>query len=302
MLRLINFGRGSLFTYLGVAIWLLILLPITNIAQAQISLPELTTQVIDLTGTLSAQTKSQITQTLIEFENKKGSQIAVLMLPTTVPESIEEFSIRLAEKWKLGRKKIDDGLILIVAKDDRKVRLEVGYALEGDIPDAVAKRIISETILPYFKQGDFDGGIKSGITQIIGIMEGITLPPPKDNQIDESQEQLFIMTLIGTFFSALILPQILGRLLGSFGSGAVGFFGFSYALQSVIIGAVIGVFAMIWALIISRNGGSGFGGRGGGGSLGGFGSSSGGFGGGSSGGGFSGGGGGFGGGGASGSW
>ena len=122
---------------------------------AQVALAELSRRVTDLTGTLSASQVATLENTLAEFETKKGSQIAVLIVPTTQPEAIEQFGIRVAEKWKLGRADVDDGLILIVAKNDRKLRIEVGYGLEGAIPDAVARRVIDEVITPYFKTGDF---------------------------------------------------------------------------------------------------------------------------------------------------
>ena len=112
------------------------------------------------------------------FEAKKGSQIAVLIVPTTQPEDIAQFGIRVAEAWKIGRKNVDDGVILIVAKEDRKLRLEVGYGLEGAIPDAIAKRVIAETITPFFKKGDYAGGIDAGVTQLMQLIEGETLPEP----------------------------------------------------------------------------------------------------------------------------
>ena len=112
------------------------------------------------------------------FEAKKGSQIAVLIVPTTQPEEIEQFGIRVAEAWKLGRKGIDDGAILMVAKDDRRVRIEVGYGLEGALPDAIANRIIDETITPHFKLGDFDGGVEAGVDAVIAVVDGEPLPAP----------------------------------------------------------------------------------------------------------------------------
>ncbi len=117
-------------------------------AWAVVSVPELSRRVTDLTGTLNAEQVSALENKLAAFETQKGSQIAVLIVPTTGPKDIAEFGIEVADLWQIGRKAVDDGVILIVAKDDRKLRLEVGYGLEGVIPDAVAKRVIAETITP----------------------------------------------------------------------------------------------------------------------------------------------------------
>ena len=124
-------------------------------AEAQVAVPPLTGHVIDETGTLSKEQAASLEQSLTAFEARKGSQLAVLVVPSSAPEEIEPFALRVAEKWKLGRKKVDDGAILVVAKNDRAVRIEVGYGLEGALNDATSKRIISETILPRFKQQDF---------------------------------------------------------------------------------------------------------------------------------------------------
>ncbi|MFN7088106.1 MAG: TPM domain-containing protein, partial [Burkholderiales bacterium] len=147
-------------------------------AWAQVAVPDLVRRVTDLTATLSAEQIATLENQLAAFEARNGSQIAVLILPTTAPEDIAQFGIRVAERWKIGRARIDDGVILIVAKDDRKLRLEVGYGLEGAIPDAVAKRVIAETITPYFKAGDIYGGIEAGVTQLMRVIEGEPLPPP----------------------------------------------------------------------------------------------------------------------------
>ena len=128
-------------------------------------MPPLTARVIDLTGTLSGEAVTRIEAKLAALEARKGSQIAVLIVPSTQPEEIEQFGIRVEDAWKLGRKGVDDGAYLIVAKNDRRVRIEVGYGLEGALSDAIANRIVDETITPHFKQGDFDGGIEAGVDQ-----------------------------------------------------------------------------------------------------------------------------------------
>src|SRR5512145_1050521 len=131
----------------------LLALLLCGTAQAEVAVPELKQRVTDLTATLDAGQIQLLENKLAAFESAKGAQIAVLLLPTTEPETIEEFGIRVAESWKLGRKGVDDGVLLLVAKDDRKLRIEVGYGLEGILPDAVGKRIVSDDIAPHFRQG-----------------------------------------------------------------------------------------------------------------------------------------------------
>ena len=118
---------------------------------------------------------------------RKGSQIAVLIVPTTDGEAIEQFSLRVAEAWKIGRKKIDDGALLVVAKNDRHLRIEVGYGLEGALTDVTAKRIIDEIITPQFKTGDFAGGISAGVDRIIRIIDGEKLPAPEPRRSESQQ-------------------------------------------------------------------------------------------------------------------
>src|ERR1700682_119164 len=145
-------------------------------AAADVAVPPLSGRVVDQTGTLSSGDFAALTQTLKDLETRKGSQIAVLIVPTTDQESIEQFSIRVAEAWKIGRKKIDDGALLVVAKNDRHLRIEVGYGLEGALNDVTAKRIIDEVITPKFRSGDFAGGISAGVDRIIRVIDGETLP------------------------------------------------------------------------------------------------------------------------------
>src|SRR5580704_5845370 len=156
-------------------------------ASADVAVPPLSGRVVDQTGTLSSSDISSLTQTLKAFEARKGSQIAVLIVPTTQPEEIEQYSIRVAEAWKIGRKKIDDGAILLVAKNDRKLRIEVGYGLEGALTDVTSKRIIDEIITPKFRSGDFAGGISDGVDRIISVVDGEPLPaPPQRTQSSSS--------------------------------------------------------------------------------------------------------------------
>ena len=268
------------------------------------SVPPLSSPVTDLTQTLTAQQQQALSSQLLAFEQQKGSQVAVLIVPTTQPEDIAQYSIRVAEAWKIGRAKQDDGVIILVAKQDRKVRIEVGRGLEGAIPDIYAKRIITENISPLFKQGDFYGGLLAGVEKITALIAGEQLPPPPQTKTSgpnmgfDSALGLFLIACIflGSFFTG-----ILGRFFGSTATGGVvgGLSGLVYGMTS---GLTVGVLAFIFTLFIPTlfSGGATSSGRrsGGGGYYGG--GSSGGWGGGSS--SWGGGGGDFGGGGASGDW
>ncbi len=164
--------RHILAALLGISVLL-------GAAHAEVPVPPVKARVTDLTGTLNARQKDDLESRIAAYETRRGSQIAVLILPTTKPEEIEQYSIRVAEAWKIGRKGVDDGLILIVAKDDRRVRIEVGYGLEGVIPDSMAKRVIDERITPHFRDGDFYGGVRDGVDQLVRLAEGEKLPPPR---------------------------------------------------------------------------------------------------------------------------
>jgi len=269
-------------------------------AKSEIAIPPVA-RVVDQTGTLSTENRAALERTLAEFEKKKGSQIAVLMVRTTAPETIEQYSLRVAEQWKLGRKGVDDGALLVVAKDDRAMRIEVGYGLEGALNDATAKRIVSEVITPRFREGDFFGGISAGVDRMMRVIEGEPLPAPARSAPAVSGDtfQYLPILLVAALVVGGVLRAILGRALGALAAGgAVGMLAWILA-GTLFIGIAAGVLAFLFTLI------GGFGGRGGfpGGYYGG-GGWGGGSGGGSwgGGGGFSGGGGGFGGGGASGRW
>jgi uncharacterized protein len=281
-------------------------------ALADVAVPPLTGRVVDQTGTLSNSDIASLSQTLQDFEAKKGSQVAVLIVPTTAPETIEQYSIRVADAWKVGRKKVDDGAILLVAKNDRKLRIEVGYGLEGALTDVTSKRIIDEYIVPKFKTGDFAGGIWAGVDRVIKVIDGEPLPPPQPQQDYGSSgdfEELFNPFLIfGIFIVGAVLRGLFGRLFGSAATGGVAgvlvWMLVGSVFASVIVAFIAFMFTLIGESVASTGGrggnlrGGGFGGViPGGGWSGGGSRGRGGFGG-----GFSGGGGGFGGGGASGSW
>ncbi|MCZ4305205.1 YgcG family protein [Zoogloeaceae bacterium G21618-S1] len=292
-------GRAAL------ALWLCLLcfamLPRIGVAQALQPIPPLEARVTDLTGSLSTGERDALEQRLAAFEQTKGSQIALLIVPTTQPEAIEQYSIRVVDAWQLGRKDVDDGVLLLVAKNDRKLRIEVGRGLEGVLPDAIAKRIIAERISPAFREGRFADGLSDGVDAILARIQGEPLPPPR--QVDVNTNDVFdllVQTLFVAAIAAPILRSVFGRLVGA-GVGAVA--GGGWWLLSTSVLALGGLGAVIAALVVIFFGS----GRGGGpwttgsGHGGGFGSSGGGW---SSGGGggFSGGGGGFSGGGASGGW
>ena len=268
---------------------LLALVGFTNASYAEVKIPALSARVTDLTQTLSAPQQQALEQKLAALEAQKGSQIVVLIVPTTAPEEIAPFAIRVAEAWKLGRKGVDDGVLMLVAKEDRTLRIEVGYGLEGAIPDIAAKRIIEEMITPRFRAGDFYGGIEQGVDRLIGLINGEPLPPPKATSggSGNSFGNIAPMALFLIFAVGGVLRSMFGRLLGAGVASAVAGVG-GWMLFGGLLGA-LGAGALAFFLVLSGIGGMGFGGGRGGG-----------FGGG--GGGFSGGGGGFGGGGASGRW
>ncbi|HEY4369734.1 MAG TPA: YgcG family protein [Steroidobacteraceae bacterium] len=278
-------------------------------AFAQVAVPPLRSPVTDLTHTLTAQQAASLEQTLRAYEARKGSQIAVLIVPTTQPEDIEQYSIRVAEQWKLGRKGVDDGAILLVAKDDHAVRIEVGYGLEGALPDVMAGRIVSQVILPHFRSGDFAGGIAEGVTRMIAVTDGEPLPAPAQNDARRHGAPQGIGSILPVLLMVVFVGgTMLRRTLGAFGGASVigGVAGVIAWFLTSVMGIAFGaaVIGFLFTLLGGGGGGGGWSsGRGGWGG-GGFGGGSwggGGFGGGG-GGGWSGGGGGFGGGGASGRW
>lgn len=265
-----------------------VLLLAAGLAVAEVPVPALQARVTDLTGTLSPAQQSKLEQVLTNFEARKGSQIAVLIIPTTQPEAIEQYAMRVVEAWQLGREGVDDGVLLLVAKEDRALRIEVGYGLEGVIPDAVAKRVISEIIIPYFKRNDYFGGIEAGVNRLIRLIDGEPLPPPRQKDVSWSGFEDFLpVGFLVVLVGAGVLRMIFGRLLGaSIVGGLVGFL--FWIIVGSLLGAVIaGLFGFLFSLGGMRTGGYWPGGGGFGGGRGG---------------GFGGGGGGFGGGGASGHW
>ena len=291
MLRRINPLLVLLFFYGGV------------FAQDIVPVPGRESRVTDLTNTLASAEKKSLESKLAAFEQAKGSQVVVLIVPTTGDETIEQYGIKVADQWKIGREGIDDGVIFLVAMQDRKMRIEVGYGLEGAIPDAMAKRIITQIVTPEFRTGHFYDGINDGVDAIVSLVNGEELPVATSESKGGSGRSkpkisYFLIILGLIIFGTLntVLKRRLGKLPGSLITA-----GLIFALCWLIINITAAIFAtIIMSLIfnIPHGGGRGGGYRTGGGFYGGGFGSGGGF----SGGGFSGGGGGFGGGGASGGW
>ncbi|WP_035241124.1 YgcG family protein [Acidovorax sp. JHL-3] len=279
--------------------WLLLsLFLVVASAQELVAIPPLQARVTDLTGTFAADRIASLDAQLRAFEERKGVQIAVLMVGSTRPEPVEQYAMRVVEQWKLGRRKVDDGALLLVAKEDRAVRIEVGYGIEGALSDLVVRRIIDEVITPRFRQGDFDGGIAAGAEQIMRVVDGEALPAAdprwqgRTNDIGQAWPFLFIVALM----LGGLLRNALGRVPGAVVTAGVLGAAAWLVVGTLAVAAMAGLAGFFVTLLgIGMGGHGGMHGhhRGGGWPGGGFGGG---------GGGFRGGGGGFGGGGASGRW
>ena len=275
-------------------------------AQPLAAIPALDSPVVDTTGTLDAATRQALEAQALALQQRKGSQLQVLVVPTTQPEDIAQYAVRAFEQWKLGRQGVDDGVLLVVAKDDRRVRIEVGYGLEGAIPDATSIRVIQEYLVPKFRANDYAGGISDATAALVRLIDGEPLPAPMANHTADRGDGggNWLMALFVAFVVAQVARGIFGKapslLRGVAGAGAAG--GIAWLISSLLvvggIGAAIGFFMGLASAPAGRyardSGWGGFGGGGGGWGGGGFG--------GGGGGGWSGGGGMSGGGGASGSW
>lgn len=262
-------------------------------AMAEVAVPPLTARVTDQTGTLTSEQAGALEQTLQAFESRKGTQIAVLIVPTTAPETIEQYSMRVVEQWRLGRKRVDDGALLIVAKNDHTLRIEVGYGLEGALNDAVSNRIINEIIVPRFRRGEFYGGINAGIDHMIRVADGEPLPSPQTRQGGEPPNIWRFAPVI--FMLAIVFGGVLRAMFGRLPGAAVAGVGVAVIAWLLAAGLLATIAAGVIAFVLTLTSGGigsyvgayGLGRRGGGSGRGG---------------GFGGGGGGFGGGGASGRW
>ena len=298
LMELKRFGVFKASSRILILLLLASCLLLSQFAHAELlPVPTLKARVTDLTQTLSTAQQAQLEQKLAAFEQEKGSQIAVLIVPSTQPEDIAQYSIRVTDAWKLGRKGIGDGVLVLIAKGDRKMRIEVGRGLEGAIPDLYAKRIVSEVLAPHFKQGDFYGGIDAATQKLIGLVNGEALPAPaKTAKGDGGIGSLLPLLLFGGLISGMMLRGMFGTFFGSALNGGL-LAGLVWILGLALGGAaILGVVAFIVTMMLGGRAFNGYGGL----PIGGGGWSSGGSGSGSSWGG--GGGGDFGGGGASGDW
>lgn len=285
------FPRRVALTLGFLLLWLFLASMALAATDELLPIPPLTDRVVDLTGTLNVQQRAALEARLAALERAKGAQVAVLLAPTFRPETIEQFGIRLADAWRLGRKGVDDGAILLIAKDDHELRIEVGYGLEGALNDATAKRIVSEIIVPHFRQGDYYAGIDAGLAAIQRVIEGEPLPPPAAVRVAGASGSIdnFLPLLVAGAIVARMLHGLLGLTGGLLAAGLGSVLTF-WLLGSWLAALVVGMLLLVAALSHGGGIGGGYGGFGG--------MRGGGFGGG----GFSGGGGGFGGGGASGRW
>lgn len=272
---------------------LLLLLPLLCLQAAWagdgavLPVPALKAPLTDQVGLLKPDEAEALNQKLLAFSQEKGSQIAVLIVATTAPEDIFSYAFRVADAWKLGRKGVDDGVLMTIAINDRTSNLQIGYGLEGTIPDARAKQVLDDIMAPHFRQGDFAAGINVGVDALITLIKGEALPLPSKTATNEKDlSGLMVLAAVIGLVAGMVLRAALGKTAGALGGGAV-------ALVVALLlgtGLALAIAAAFFALLMASGKVGGAGGMGGGG-----------FGGGS-GGGYRGGGGGFGGGGASGRW
>ena len=257
---MLHFLRAGLLTLLWLA-----LLPAAGVWAAEpVAMPALNARVTDLTNTLDATQRGRLEAQLAGIERTGKAQVAVLLLPTTQPEPIEAFGIRLAEAWKIGHKGADNGVIIIVAKDDRKMRIEVGYGLEGSIPDAIAKRIIAERMAPAFKQGDFFGGLHAAIEGLDQAMGGSPTVAPV--QISPGGWKtsagglLPWLSIVGLIGVSALLRAMFGVLLGSLAAAAAGGWLGIMVFGSWIAAALIGFFIFVFSFAKPASGIGSYGG------------------------------------------
>jgi uncharacterized protein len=232
-------------------------------AQPIQSIPPLTGRVVDLTNTILPKQKDSIENVLADAELQKGRQIAVLIVPTTKPETMEQYSIRVAENWKIGRKGNDDGVLLIIALQDKEVRIEVGYGLEGDLPDITCKRIIETNVVPYFKIKEYEKGIEAGITEIISVVNG-KVTQTKDNKNAKGQYETTnkkdsnfpIVLGIVLIVIGWIAANKLGRLIGLLVGGILSFFiawPITKSIPESIVMSIFVVFAVSLSFLGGKN-------------------------------------------------
>ncbi|HKU14400.1 MAG TPA: TPM domain-containing protein, partial [Steroidobacteraceae bacterium] len=235
-----------------------LLLLLSGSALAQVAVPQLRGPVTDLTGTLTTEQIASLDRQLRDLQARKGNYLAILLVPTTQPEPIEQFSLRVAEAWKLRRAGVNDGLLIVVAKQDRAVRIEVDYGLEGAVPDVLANRIIEQVIAPRFRAGDYFGGLQQAVERLVALIEGEALPAPEPQRAPAAQG-------IGSVLPVLLMVVLVGggilrRMLGTFGGASV-----TAGLAAAIVWfltstLIIAIGAAVVAFVIALLGGGGGGG------------------------------------------
>ncbi len=240
--------------------------------------PPLSGRVIDQTATLSAAQSAALDAKLAAFEAQAGPQIVLLLVPATAPEDIAAYAQRVADSWKIGRRAVGDGVLVVVAKDERAVRIEVAKALEGAIPDLAARQVIDRALVPAFRVGDYAGGLNAGIDQLTARIrgEGLPSPAPRAGAVGAPGalplEQIGLMVFVAVMLLGGLLAAVLGRGPGSLltavaAGGAAWWLGTGVllavlaALAAALVVGVIGVGNVLRLVLMARGGG----GRGGGG-------------------------------------
>ncbi len=261
----LHHASRSALRLLAAVVSLILLLGVTDgQAQPLQAVPTLSARVIDRSATLDATQLQALEQKLARFETERGSQIVVLMVPTTAPEDIAAYAYRVADNWKIGRREIGDGILLIVAKEDRRVRIEVARALEGAVPDLAAHQIIDRLITPAFRQNDFDAGVNAGLDALMARIRGeeLPLPAPTLAQNGLSIEDLGAFLFIAVPVAGAFLTGIFGRKLGAAATGGAAGLVVKLLTGSLLIGLLAGGAALVFVLVLGIGGGGG-GGRGG---------------------------------------
>jgi uncharacterized protein len=233
---------------------LALLAPVFALAQGLQPVPALNAHVVDQTGTLNAAQRDALENKLAAFEREKGTQVVVVLVPTTQPEDITDYTQRLGDAWKIGRRQVGDGVLLVVAKNDHAVRIAPAKALEGAVPDVIADRIIEDSIVPAFRAGDFAGGLNAALDQLFARIRGEALPAPSWQHAPQRQARhangpdwsaLLMFFFIGVPVIGGVLSAMLGRRLGSFatalGAGVLA----SWLGASIVLGVVAGVVALV---------------------------------------------------------
>jgi uncharacterized protein len=226
------------------------------LAQSLQPVPPLAARVTDVAGVLAPEQRDALESKLAQFEARKGAQVAVLVVQTTQPEAIEQYAIRVVDAWKLGREKPDDGALLLVAMQDRALRIEVGRGLEGALTDLVANRIIDESITPRFREGDFAGGIAAGVDRMIQVIDGEPLPEPEQHwDGPQGLAGMLPMLFMIVFVGSTVLRAILGRGFGSLATGGIVGGLAWWVTQALGLAIGVGLVGLVLSLMLGLGGG-----------------------------------------------